>query len=111
MNLDRNILDSEFPEYENLPLYIENCQICSEYIWSLPSEIDLDHPNMWDKSDRDFFDKISISGLGYRNIPNFHKNLLNALEKYGSKESLFLAKEILFDLKQYTWAYNIVNTR
>ena len=78
---------------------------------TLPGSKNLDHPNMWSKKDLEYFESITFTNLNYRNIPHFFKEYRKALKRSSNPEAKFLLEEVIFHEKQYTWAYNSVNTR
>ena len=111
INWDPDKLISKFPQYTNVPLYKQDLKLWQDYLDTLPSRQNLDHPNQWEKEDLDFFHKITLTRLGYRNIPDFYKKLREVLKEKMTDESEYLLSEVFLSQEQYIWAYNIVNTR
>ena len=111
INWDPDKLISKFPQYTNVPLYKQDWKLWQDYLDTLPSRQNLDHPNQWEKEDLDFFHKIALTRLGYRNIPDFYKKLREVLKEKMTDESEYLLSEVFLSQEQYIWAYNIVNTR
>ncbi|CAI2364736.1 unnamed protein product [Moneuplotes crassus] len=111
LNVKRKTLDSKFPQYKDVSLYIEDCEVCHDFIFNLPTHKDIDHPNQWEKEEVELYQKISIVGFGFRNIGQTYDRIIQALKEENSPEAKFIVKKVIPDKKQFIWAYNMVNTR